>query len=116
MKLNNSQRFAIDRKRANDNGEFFTGDRTTNESYLDYGSPIYPMTDGTANSTLDNIGANPPGILPASDPVRTTKLTPPTPAIPAHEWSFAGGGRRGPQVPCTLDNFAYQGQVNAQAS
>ncbi|MGW0027506.1 hypothetical protein [Rhodococcus sp. NPDC003383] len=32
-KLNNSQRFAIDWKRTNEQGEFYTGDKTNNESY-----------------------------------------------------------------------------------
>ncbi|WP_454561481.1 M23 family metallopeptidase [Mycobacterium haemophilum] len=75
MKLNNSQRFAIDWKRADDQGEFYTGDKTTNESYVDYGSPVYAVADGTVTSTMDTIDANVPGILPASDPVLAAKLT-----------------------------------------
>lgn len=75
MKLNNSQRFAIDWKRTNDQGEFYTGDKTHNESYVDYGSPVYAVADGTVTSTLDNVDANAPGILPAADPVLAAKLT-----------------------------------------
>jgi murein DD-endopeptidase MepM/ murein hydrolase activator NlpD len=75
MKLNNSQRFAIDWKRTNDQGEFYTGDKTHNESYVDYGSPVYAVADGTVTSTLDNVDANAQGILPAADPVLAAKLT-----------------------------------------
>src|SRR5262249_32446320 len=67
MKLNNSQRFAIDWMRTNDQGQFYTGDKTKNESYIDYGSPVYAVADGTVTSTLDNVEANAPGILPATD-------------------------------------------------
>jgi len=75
MKLNNSQRFAIDWKRTDDQGNFYTGDKTKNESYVDYGSPVYAVADGTVTSTEDNMDANAPGILPASDPVLAPKLT-----------------------------------------
>ncbi|MGA3253743.1 MAG: M23 family metallopeptidase, partial [Mycobacterium sp.] len=75
MKLNNSQRFAIDWKRTDDQGNFYTGDQTKNESYVDYGSPVYAVADGTVTSTLDDMDANVPGILPASDPVLAPKLT-----------------------------------------
>jgi Peptidase family M23 len=75
MKLNNSQRFAIDWKRVNDQGDFYTGDKTKNESYVDYGSPVYAVADGTVMSTLDNLDANIPGILPATDPALAAKLT-----------------------------------------
>jgi hypothetical protein len=75
MKLNNSQRFAIDWLRMNDQGNFYAGDKTKNESFVDYGSPVYAVADGTVASTLDNVEANVPGILPASDPVLAAKLT-----------------------------------------
>ncbi|OSC37651.1 peptidase [Mycobacterium decipiens] len=75
MKLNNSQRFAIDWMRTNDQGQFYTGDRTRNESYVDYGSPVYAVADGTVTATLDDLAANVPGILPASDPTLAAKLT-----------------------------------------
>ena len=66
--LVNGQRFAIDWKQANENGEFYTGDRTKNESYVDYGAPIYAVADGTISTTLDMLDPNPPGVLPAADP------------------------------------------------
>lgn len=66
MKLNNSQRFAIDWMRTNDQGYFYTGDQTKNESYLGYGSPVYAVADGTVTSTLDTLEANVPGSLPPS--------------------------------------------------
>jgi hypothetical protein len=73
--LINGQRFAIDWKQANANGEFYTGDRTKNESYVDYGAPIYAVADGTITTTLDGLDPNAPGILPAADPVLGPKIT-----------------------------------------
>jgi hypothetical protein len=73
--LINGQRFAIDWKRTNDKGEFFVGDMTKNESYVDYGSPIYAVADGTISSTLDGIDPGTPGTLPANDPILGPKLT-----------------------------------------
>lgn len=67
-KLSNSQRMAIDWMRTNDEGEFFSGDKTKNESYLSYGQEIRAIADGTITSTLNTLEANAPGILPASDP------------------------------------------------
>lgn len=75
MKLNNSQRFAIDWMRTNDQGNLYTGDRNKNESYFGYNSPVYAVADGTVVSTLDNLDANAPGVLPADDPVLAAKLT-----------------------------------------
>jgi len=75
MRLNNSQRFAIDWKRTNDQGDFYAGDKTRNESYVDYGTPVYAVADGTVTSTEDDMDANVPGVLPASDPVLAAKLT-----------------------------------------
>ncbi len=74
-KLNNSQRFAIDWKRTNDAGEFYSGDKTSNESYVDYGEPIVAVADATVVSILDGMAANAPGVLPASDPVLAAELT-----------------------------------------
>jgi hypothetical protein len=74
-KLNNSQRYAIDWKRVNDQGEFYSGDKTKNESYVDYGADVYAVADGTVIGVLDDIEANAPGILPAQDPVMAAKLT-----------------------------------------
>ncbi len=74
-KLTNSQRFAFDWKRVNDQGEFYTGDKTKNESSVDYGSDIYAVADGTVVRTLDDVEAGTPGVLPANDPVLGPKLT-----------------------------------------
>ena len=73
--LINAQRFAIDWKQVNDEGEFYVGDRTKNESYVDYGSNIYAVADGTVVTTLDELDPNQPGILPANDPVLGPLLT-----------------------------------------
>lgn len=74
-KLNNSQRFAIDWKRTNAEGEFYSGDKTQNESYVDYGEPVHAVADGVITSVLDDVDANAPGVLPANDPVLGPKLT-----------------------------------------
>jgi murein DD-endopeptidase MepM/ murein hydrolase activator NlpD len=73
--LRNSQRFAIDWKRTNDAGAFYTGDKTKNESYVDYGADVYAVADGTVVGVLDDVDANAPGVLPAQDPVLASKLT-----------------------------------------
>ena len=69
------QLFAIDWKRTNDKGEFYTGDKHRNESYVDYGSPILAVADGVVTATLDGQEANAPGVLPADSPVLGPKLT-----------------------------------------
>lgn len=74
-KLNNSQRFAIDWKRVNDAGEFYSGDKTKNEDYVDYGADVYAVADGTVVGILDDVDANAPGVLPAQDPTLAAKLT-----------------------------------------
>jgi hypothetical protein len=74
-KLANSQRFAIDWLRLTDAGEFYSGDKTKNESYADYGQAVYAVADGTVSSTLDTVEAGTPGVLPATDPVLGPKLT-----------------------------------------
>jgi hypothetical protein len=71
----NAQRFAIDWKRMNDQGAFYVGDKTKNESYVDYGSAILAVADGSVVDVADDLEANPPGILPANDPVLGPKLT-----------------------------------------
>jgi hypothetical protein len=73
--LVNGQRFAIDWKRANQNGEFYTGDKTKNESYVDYGETVYAVADGAVTSTLDGLDPGTPGTLPATDPVLGPKIT-----------------------------------------
>ena len=74
-KLVNGQRFAIDWKRLNDDGRFFVGDPTRNESYVDYGESIYAVANGTITATLDELDANTPGVLPADDPVLGPQIT-----------------------------------------
>ncbi|MEV7415452.1 M23 family metallopeptidase [Streptomyces sp. NPDC089919] len=74
-KLGNSQRFAIDWMKLTDKGTFYSGDKTKNESYADYGEAVYAVADGTVSSTLDTVEAGTPGILPANDPVLGPKLT-----------------------------------------
>lgn len=73
--LVNGQRFAIDWKQADENGRFYDGDRTKNDSYVDYGAGIYAVADGTITSTLDELDPNAPGVLPAADPVLAAKIT-----------------------------------------
>jgi biotin carboxyl carrier protein len=73
--LVNSQRFAIDWKQTDESGAFYQGDKTKNESYVDYGSAVYAVADGTITNTLDTMDANKPGILPANDPVLAPQLT-----------------------------------------
>ena len=70
-----SQLFAIDWKQTNNQGGFYTGDRTKNESYVDYGSEVLAVADGTVTAILDGQNANAPGVLPAEDPVLAPKLT-----------------------------------------
>lgn len=69
------QLFAIDWKQTNDKGAFYAGDKTKNESYVDYGSEVIAVADGTVTATLDGQDANAPGVLPADDPVLGPKLT-----------------------------------------
>ncbi len=71
----NGQRFAIDWKRMDDAGAFYEGDKTKNESYVDYGADILAVADGTVIETLDGLNANDPGVLPAKDPVKAQSLT-----------------------------------------
>jgi hypothetical protein len=70
-----SQLFAIDWKQTNGQGAFYTGDKTKNASYADYGSEILAVADGTVTGILDGQDANAPGVLPAEDPVLGPKLT-----------------------------------------
>ncbi len=70
-----SQLFAIDWKQTNNQGAFYTGDKTKNESYVDYGSEVLAVADGTVTAILDGQNANAPGVLPAEDPVLGPKLT-----------------------------------------
>jgi murein DD-endopeptidase MepM/ murein hydrolase activator NlpD len=74
-RLTNSQRFAIDWMRLNDQGRFYSGDKIRNDSYVNYGSAVYAVADGTVTSTLDTVEANAPGTLPATDPAPARKST-----------------------------------------
>lgn len=73
--LVNGQRFAIDWKQLDADGQFYSGDRTRNESYVDYGADIVAVADGTITATLDTLDANAPGVLPANDPVLGPQIT-----------------------------------------
>ncbi|HEX3459965.1 MAG TPA: M23 family metallopeptidase [Acidimicrobiales bacterium] len=73
-KIGNSQIFAIDFKRTNDQGAFYTGDKNQNSSYVDYGSPVYAVADGTVVGILDGVDANAPGIQPIQIPAEAAKL------------------------------------------
>ena len=73
--LANTQRFAIDWMRTNDDGEFVSGDANRNESYAGYGQEVRAVADGTIASTLDRLDANRPGVLPASDPELAKTIT-----------------------------------------
>ncbi|MGE3285161.1 MAG: M23 family metallopeptidase [Pseudonocardia sp.] len=73
--LVNGQRFAIDWKQLDAQGHFYEGDKTQNQSYVDYGSEIIAVADGTVTSTLDTLDANSPGVLPANDPVLGPQIT-----------------------------------------
>lgn len=74
-RIANGQRFAIDWKRMNEQGAFYVGDRTRNESYVDYGSDVLAVADGVVTMTLDAFDPNVPGILPARDPVLGPRIT-----------------------------------------
>lgn len=73
--VGNSQTFAIDWKKTNDEGAFYEGDKTNNESYLDYGEPVYAVADATVVAVLDGIEPNPPGIQPSQDPATAADIT-----------------------------------------
>lgn len=73
--LINSQRFATDWKQLNQAGAFDEGDMTKNESYVDYGSEIIAVADGTISSALHKLDANVPGVLPPNDSVLGPQLT-----------------------------------------
>jgi hypothetical protein len=74
-RLDNSQRFAIDWIRLNDRGEVYSGDKSSNESYVSYGAEVYAVADGTVTSTLDTVDAGVPGTLPSDDPVLGPRIT-----------------------------------------
>ena len=55
-------------------GRLFSGDSTNLESYPYFGDDIYAVADGTVTSGLDGLDPNPPGVLPAADPVLAGRL------------------------------------------
>jgi hypothetical protein len=73
--VGNSQTFAIDWKQTNDAGAFYEGDKTKNESYFDYGEPVYAVADATVVAVLDGVEANPPGVQPTQDPTTAANIT-----------------------------------------
>jgi hypothetical protein len=73
--LVNSQRFAIDWMRLDENGQFYEGDKTKNESYADYDQGVYAVADGTITAALNTLDPGTPGVLPASDPVLGPQIT-----------------------------------------
>jgi hypothetical protein len=74
-RIANGQRFAIDWKRMNERGEFYEGDKTRNENYIDYGAEVLAVANGTVVATLDALEPNAPGLLPALDPVKQKEIT-----------------------------------------
>lgn len=73
--LGNSQTFAIDWKKTDDAGAFYSGDKTSNDSYADYGEPVYAVADATVVAVLDGIEPNAPGIQPTQDPATAADIT-----------------------------------------
>lgn len=75
--INNSQLFAIDWLKTNNDGAFYDpGDPppSGNEAYFDYGEPVVAVADGTVIDVLDDVDANAPGIQPAQVPELAAKL------------------------------------------
>jgi len=63
-RLWNSQRFAIDYMRLDDDGHFVTGDVSDPENWTQYGSEVIAATDGTVVSIANNLPNQVPGSLP----------------------------------------------------
>ncbi len=59
-----AQRFAVDFVQYNDKGQLFTGDRTKNESYAYYGTPVHSVGQATVCSVYNGVPDNPPGEFP----------------------------------------------------
>jgi hypothetical protein len=59
-----AQRFAIDYLKVDSAGHSYSGDRTKNRSYYDYGTEIHAVADGIVVETKDSIPENVPGVLP----------------------------------------------------
>ena len=71
-KLSNSQRFAVDFMRLDDDGRLVEGDTSKNSNFAGYGAPVMAAGDGVVVSTLDEMEDNEPGALP--DPAVFTEL------------------------------------------
>ena len=62
--LYDSQRFAIDWMRINEDGQIVVGDPSENENYVDYGAKVMAAADGVVVGMLDELEDNVPGQLP----------------------------------------------------
>ena len=62
--LYDSQRFAIDWMRINEDGQLVVGDPSENENYVDYGAKVMAAADGVVVGMLDELEDNVPGQLP----------------------------------------------------
>lgn len=71
--LFDSQRFAIDWMRLDDQGRFVHGDPADVRNYTDYGVDVIAVADGTVVSTLNSLDDQVPGTLP--DPSSITVET-----------------------------------------
>jgi hypothetical protein len=62
--LYDSQRFAIDWMRINEDGQIVVDDPSENENYVDYGAKVMAAADGVVVGMLDELEDNVPGQLP----------------------------------------------------
>ena len=62
--LYDSQRFAIDWMRLNEDGQIVVGDPSENENYVNYGAKVMAAADGVVLDMLDELEDNVPGQLP----------------------------------------------------
>ena len=62
--LYDSQRFAIDWMRLNEDGQLVVGDPSKTENYVGYGAKVMATADGVVVGTLDELEDNVPGQLP----------------------------------------------------
>ena len=62
--LYDSQRFALDWMRINEDGQIVVGDPSENENYVDYGAKVMAAADGVVVGMLDELEDNVPGQLP----------------------------------------------------
>lgn len=71
--LHDSQRFAIDWMRLNKQGELVHGNPSDVHSFVDYGSRVHAVANGTVVEVLDDLDDQKPGTLP--DPASITIRT-----------------------------------------